>query len=133
MFTYTLTDGDGDTSTATLSIHIDDSTPSYTLPTAGDGVTTVYEAGLDARGGEPAGSHIGPTNTTASGVIAVTSVDGVASVTLNGTPVTSTDAAHPTTVISNTTGTLTAWYEAGTSEIHYTYTLLDNTIGRAHV
>ena len=47
--------------------------------------------------------------------------------TLNGTPVVGADAAHATTIINNTTGTLTAWYDAGTSEIHYTYKLLDNT------
>ncbi|TPK97320.1 hypothetical protein FJ938_26390, partial [Mesorhizobium sp. B2-4-14] len=128
VFTYTLKDGDTDTSTATLTIHIEDSTPTYTLPAAGDGVTTVYEAGLPARNStEPAGSHIGATDTTASGVIAVTSVDGVASVSLNNTAVTGTSAATATTVLANSTGTLTAWYDAATSQIHYTYTLLDNT------
>ncbi|EGP07509.1 flagellar hook-length control protein [Bradyrhizobiaceae bacterium SG-6C] len=127
-FTYTIKDGDGDLSHTTLTITLPDATPSYTLPTAGNGVTTVYEAGLAVRSGEPAGSHIGATNITATGVIGVSSVDGVGSVSLNGQTVTGTSAGTATTVLSNSTGTLTAWYEAATSQIHYTYTLLDNTL-----
>ena len=56
VFTYTIKDGDGDLSHTTLTISIGDSTPTDMIPAAGGATTTVYEKGLAARGGEPAGS-----------------------------------------------------------------------------
>ena len=93
----------------------------------------MFEAGLGARGSEPAGSHTGeagfPT-TTQTGTITFTSPDGVSTIelgglvlTASGTPQTFTDA----------TGSLTASYSydaaTGQGTISYSYTLLDNTIG----
>ncbi|MER9845581.1 Ig-like domain-containing protein, partial [Mesorhizobium australicum] len=133
VFTYTIKDGDGDTSQTTLTIGIGDSAPHIdTVPATGDADTTVYEAGLTARPGEPAGSHAGeaPYPTTVSGAIDISSPDGVSAVSLQGVTITGTSAATATTVISNSTGTLTAWYEATTptaGHIHYTYALLDDT------
>ncbi|WP_352566505.1 beta strand repeat-containing protein, partial [Mesorhizobium australicum] len=133
VFTYTIKDGDGDLAHTTLTIGIGDGTPHIdTIPATGGADTTVYEAGLGTRGSEPAGSHTGNVAypTTVSGAVDITSPDGVAAVSLQGVTITGTSAASATTVISNSTGTLTAWYEATTAttgHIHYTYTLLDNT------
>jgi hypothetical protein len=128
-FTYTLRDGDGDLSHTTLTISINDSVPTVSIPGEGGPTTIVFEAGLSARGGEPAGSHVGdpadPTITTGS--IAFTSPDGVQTVSLDthvldGSPQTFTDA----------TGSLTASYTydsaTGIGAIHYGYTLTDNTL-----
>ncbi|MBZ9744918.1 VCBS domain-containing protein, partial [Mesorhizobium sp. CO1-1-7] len=133
VFTYTIKDGDGDLAHTTLTIGIGDGTPHIdTVPATGGADTTVYEAGLGTRGSEPAGSHTGNVAypTTVSGAVDISSSDGVAAVSLQGVTIASTNALTPTSVFSNTTGTLTAWYEATTpttGHIHYTYTLLDNT------
>lgn len=139
VFNYTLTDGDGDTSPATLTIQIGDSTPTIgsNTPDAGGDTARVFEAGLASttadRINEPAGSHVGESAypTTAGGTIAFTSVDGVAGVKLNGTSL-SSDSSHPTVIHDGMTGDLSAWYSynpaTGTGTIHYSYTLLDNTL-----
>ena len=73
VFTYTIRDADGSLSHTTLNIAVADSSPGgITVPAAGGAATTVFEAGLGARGSEPAGSHTGdPTFpvTTQSGTI----------------------------------------------------------------
>lgn len=139
VFNYTLTDGDGDTSPATLTIKIGDSTPTIgsNSPDAGGDTARVYEAGLASttadRTNEPAGSHSGELAypTTAGGTIAFTSVDGVGAVKLNATSV-SADPSHPTVIHDGMTGDLSAWYSynptTGVGAIHYSYTLLDNTL-----
>ena len=105
--------------------------PGVAIPGPGGPATMVFEAGLGARPGEPAGSHAGQSSfptTTKVGTISFTSPDGVQSVSLGehvltGTPQTFTDD----------TGSLTAAFtydpvtRAGT--ITYTYTLRDNTSG----
>ena len=72
-FTYTIRDADGSLAHATLTISLGDAAPSnFNIPAAGGAATTVFEAGLPARGGEPAGSHSGdPTfpTTTQTGTI----------------------------------------------------------------
>ncbi len=72
-FTYTIRDADGSLAHATLTISLGDAAPnSINIPAAGGAATTVFEAGLAARGGEPAGSHNGdPTfpTTTQTGTI----------------------------------------------------------------
>ena len=72
-FTYTIRDADGSLAHATLTISLGDAAPnSINIPAAGGAATTVFEAGLAARGGEPAGSHSGdPTfpTTTQTGTI----------------------------------------------------------------
>ncbi|PBB98796.1 Ig-like domain-containing protein, partial [Mesorhizobium sp. WSM3862] len=127
-FTYTIKDGDGDLSHTTLTISVGDSTPTDTIPAPGGADTTVYEAGLPARGGEPAGSNFAANSETTSGSIGFTSPDGIQTVSLGGhvltgVPQTFTDA----------TGSLTASYTynaaTGAGSISYTYTLLDNTSG----
>ncbi|PBB90200.1 hypothetical protein CK215_22710, partial [Mesorhizobium sp. WSM3864] len=128
VFTYTIKDGDGDLSRTTLTISIGDSTPTDTIPTPGGPTTTVYEAGLPARGGESPGSDAAASSETTSGTIGFTSPDGIQTVSLGGhvltgAPQTFTDA----------TGSLTASYiynaATGVGSISYTYTLLDNTAG----
>ena len=128
VFTYAIQDADGSQSTATLNIAVGDSSPGgIVIPAPGGAATTVFEAGLGARGGEPAGSNPAAPTTTA-GTIAFTSPDGVGSVSLGGhalgsTPQTFTDA----------TGSLTASFSydtaTGQGTINYSYTLLDNTLG----
>jgi VCBS repeat-containing protein len=74
VFTYTIQDGDGDLSNATLTIAVADSTPgSIQIPAAGGAETQVFEAGLPARGSEPAGSNPAAPITTQTGTITFTS------------------------------------------------------------
>jgi hypothetical protein len=123
-FTYTLTDGDGDPSTATLDINIGDSLVQLSLPGS-----KVNEAGLPARGGEPAGSNEPADTEKTSGAITFTARDGLASVTLDGTPVTGTGqlipGAHGTLEVTGFT------YDpvTGNGTITYNYVLTDNTAG----
>jgi hypothetical protein len=78
VFSYTIRDADGSQSTATLNIAVADSSPgaiSVPPPGIASEGTQVDEAGLGARGSEPAGSNpAAPTTTT--GTIAFTSVSG---------------------------------------------------------
>ncbi|NIC42718.1 type I secretion C-terminal target domain-containing protein [Aquabacterium sp. A08] len=131
-FTYTLRDGDGDERTANLAISIGDSTPTTTIPAAGGATTTVYEAGLPARGNEPEGSGEaaaaganGDPREAVSGTIGFTSPDGLSAVSLGGNTL--------TTTAQNFAGGLTAYYSynaaTGVGTIYYTYTLADNTTG----
>ncbi|MEG3155927.1 VCBS domain-containing protein, partial [Sphingomonas sp. RB1R13] len=131
-FFYVLRDGDGDTSPTSLTIHIGDSHPVLTVPAAGGATTTVYESGLAARGGEPAGSGTAPNTTVVSGTIDVTSPDGLENVFVNGVQLTGS-TIFPVTVSSNSTGTLVitgGTYDdvTGIGHLNYTYTLLDNTL-----
>lgn len=129
VFTYTIKDGDGDLSHTTLTIHIDDSKPNLVLAKGSE--TDVYEAGLSTRPGEPAGSQYGVASATASGTFDVTSTDGVASVTINGVTVTgalTTVADSSTGTVHDDKGVLQAWYDSAAGQIHYTYTLTDNTL-----
>ncbi|BCM17373.1 Ig-like domain-containing protein [Mesorhizobium sp. J8] len=142
-FTYTLTDGDNDSTTATLTVQIGDSTPTVSIPAAGGDHTTVYEAGLPARSGEPAGSGEiadgNPNNNsnsseTTSGTIGFTSADGLSAISLGGHALTTASQTFPEETLANgTKGQLTAWYDysaaTGTGTIHYTFTLTDNTSG----
>jgi len=141
-FTYTLTDGDGDTSQATLTITNPDRTPTILVETpdnpsgAVNATETVFEKGLPARGGEPAGSgEIADGNGTNnsdpseanSGTFVVNSPDGVASVTINGVAVTGV-GQH----IAGAFGTLTInSFDSTTGVGTYTYVLADNTSGDA--
>jgi VCBS repeat-containing protein len=74
VFTYTIKDGDNDLSSATLTIAVADSTPGgVTIPAPGGANTQVFEAGLPARGSEPAGSNPAAPVTTQTGTITFTS------------------------------------------------------------
>lgn len=121
VFTYTITDGDGDTSTTTLTISIGDSETTLDLPTSGEAGTIVFEAGLPARGGEPAGSA-GDDSEMTSGIINYTAPDGPATVTINGTAVTTIGqeivTAYGTMKIDS----------IAVGSIGYTYTLADNVL-----
>jgi hypothetical protein len=135
IFTYTIQDADGSLSHATLTINLGDSAPSnIVIPAPGGPDTQVFEAGLPARGSEPAGSDPTKPVITQAGTITFQSPDGVSkielgslSLTTSGTPQTITDA----------TGRLTASYTydpaTGHDTISYSYTLLDNTIGTPSV
>ncbi|MEP9395947.1 type I secretion C-terminal target domain-containing protein, partial [Mesorhizobium sp. KR2-14] len=135
VFTYTIKDADGDLSHTTLTIEIGNSTPTVSIPGAGSDGTKVYEAGLPAHDGKPAGSgetgdgsaNADPRETT-SGTIGFTSADGVSAVSLGGHVLTGTAQTF-----ADATGELTAWYEynatTGVGTIHYSYTLLTNTSG----
>ncbi|WP_031198831.1 VCBS domain-containing protein, partial [Mesorhizobium sp. LSHC422A00] len=121
-------DGDGDTSHTTLTIAIGDSTPTDAIPAAGGATTTVYEASLPARAGEPAGSNEPATTETTSGTIGFTSPDGLTTVSLGGHVLT----GSAQTFADGTTGSLTASYvynaTTGIGTISYAYTLIDNTL-----
>ncbi|MBB6412996.1 DUF5801 repeats-in-toxin domain-containing protein, partial [Mesorhizobium sangaii] len=110
----------------TIGVAEKDSTPSIDLI----GSATVNEAGLPARGGEPAGSDASASSETTSGNIGFTSPDGVSVVSLDGHVL--SDVAQ---TFTDGTGSLTASYvfdaATGIGTIHYTYTLLDNTSGNA--
>jgi VCBS repeat-containing protein len=119
VFTYQIVDGDGDLSTATLTITNADSPVTVSVPTAGPG-TIVNEAGLPARGSEPPGSDSASSSESTSGTITYTAPDGPATVTVNGTAVTTVGQ-----VIQVPGGTLTITSIAP-GAIGYTYTLADN-------
>jgi hypothetical protein len=139
VFTYTIKDGDGDLSHATLTIDIGNSTPTIggLTPDAQGGDTIVNEAGLPASSGSegtgeaqnPApGSDQSEINT---GSFTITSPDGVGTLTINGTAISASALANSsTTPIDITTpdgNTLTiTGYNAGSGQVSYTYTLLDN-------
>ena len=132
VFTYTIRDADGSQSTTTLNIAVADSSPGgISIPPEGvaSAGTLVDEAGLGARGSEPAGSNPAAPTTTV-GTIAFTSVDGVSKVELGGLVLTTSGTSQ---TVTDATGSLTAsfTYNAATGQgtINYSYTLLDNTLG----
>ena len=77
VFTYTIRDADGSLAHATLTINLGDAAPGNIVipPSNTPGQTQVFEAGLAARGVEPAGSHTGNPSfpATTSGTITFTS------------------------------------------------------------
>jgi Big-like domain-containing protein len=104
------------------------SAPIITIPPPGGAGTQVFEAGLLAsRGlGESAGTHAGSPafqTTTRPGTINFTSPNGLDSVTLGGVTL---HVGDTKTIADGTTGILTA--SLTSDAIHYTYTLLDNTL-----
>ncbi|MCA0051590.1 type I secretion C-terminal target domain-containing protein [Mesorhizobium sp. B283B1A] len=139
VFTYTIKDGDGDLAHTTLTITIGDSTPVITnlTPSNTGGDATVYEAGLPARNGEPAGSgelaasggngNLDTSEAT-NGDFTIASGDGVKSLVINGVTVIQNGALTGTLAVTTPEGnTLTVTsYDANTGKVSYTYTLLDN-------
>ncbi|MFC4296098.1 Ig-like domain-containing protein [Novosphingobium tardum] len=124
VFNYTLTDGDGSTSTSTLTIAIGDAMPSLdSLPVVGPS-TTVFEAGLPARGTEAPGSQAAAPIESTSGTIGFTSGDTPAGVTINGTTV----AVGAVITVPSGMLTITSFDLMG-GTIGYTFTLNDNTSG----
>ena len=119
-FTYTITDGDGDKSTATVTLNIAaDSVPSVTVTDV-----TVDEAGLPARGSEPAGSNSGTASETAGGGFTIgTGNDTLAKVEVQDKNGVWIDVTAGGTV-AGATGTLTVTALAGVYS--YSYTLTDN-------
>ncbi|WP_343345342.1 Ig-like domain-containing protein, partial [Sphingomicrobium sp. XHP0239] len=126
-FTYFVRDGDGSESQATLTIVSTDTTPTVTLPQPGspDGGTQVDEAGLPARGGEPAGSEASLDSETTSGSITYTDGDGASAVRIDGVLVTS---VGQTFASQDGLGVLTVTSIADGS-VGYSFTLLDNSAG----
>lgn len=118
-FQYTITDGDGDPSTATVTITLlEDSEPRVDV----NGENFVDEAGLPARGSEPAGSNEESGSETTTGTIAIsTGGDTLQSLVINGVNVT----AGGTVIGAH--GTLTVTVSEGAYS--YSYTLTDNTSG----
>ncbi|RUU60670.1 Ig-like domain-containing protein [Mesorhizobium sp. M2C.T.Ca.TU.002.02.1.1] len=142
VFTYTIKDGDGDLAHTTLTVNIGDGTPTIggLTPDIQGGDATVYEAGLAARNGEPAGSgelaasggngNLDPSE-AANGTFTITSPDGIKTLTINGTDISAADLANSANVhvdVSTPDGnTLTIiGFDANTGAVSYTYTLLDN-------
>ncbi|WP_300973034.1 DUF5801 repeats-in-toxin domain-containing protein [Sphingomonas sp. LHG3406-1] len=138
-FSYTLRDADGDSSVARLDIVIQDAPVTVDIPQAGGATTTVYEAALPARGGEPEGSGEeaaaganGDAREAVSGAITFTAPDGIGSFSLNGVLLSTGDVNK--VVADNATGTLTVTsitFNAATQQwsVNYTYLLKDNTAG----
>jgi VCBS repeat-containing protein len=139
-FNYTLTDGDGDTSTATLTINNPDHTPTVVIETPDnpDGVVaaseSVFEKGLPAHDGQPAGSgEIADGNATNNsdpsetntGTIVFNAQDGLQSITVDGTAITTVGQT-----IAGQFGTMTITsIDLATGQIGYSYTLTTNTSG----
>jgi hypothetical protein len=105
------------------------------VPPPGGQSTTVFEAGLGPRNGEPPGTHAGQSafpTTTKVGTISFTSAEGVRTVELGGLVLVPFPIGQPQT-ITDATGSLTAsfLYDAATGQgtISYSYTLLNNTHG----
>ncbi|WP_227340083.1 beta strand repeat-containing protein [Sphingopyxis sp. P8] len=92
-----------------------------------DATSSVDEAGLPARGSEPAGSNSAANSETTTGTIVISAPDGLASVTINGTAVTSVGQT-----ITTPLGTLTITSIAP-GAIGYSYTLADNTDANANL
>src|SRR5262249_46540376 len=83
-----------------------------------------------ARVSEPAGSNPLAPTTTQDGTIGFSSPDGVLKIEIGGLVLTASGVPQSFT---DATGRLTAFFTydqaTGRGEIHYSYTLLDNTIG----
>ncbi len=132
-FTYTLKDGDGDTSTAVLTVHIDNASVTITLPDC-PADTTVDEAGLPARNGEPAGTDAAATSETTSGHITIDAPDTIKTLQIGSTTLTLADLtaltpAAPVTIQDGTRGELLlTHYDASNGHLDYTYNLLDNDL-----
>ncbi|MGL5839164.1 MAG: DUF5801 repeats-in-toxin domain-containing protein, partial [Sphingorhabdus sp.] len=122
-FQYRITDGDGDTSTATATIALlTDSVPRIAI----EGDSDVNEAGLPARGSEPAGSDAASNSEIASGMFNMTiGNDGVGSLFVNGIDV--SDGGS----VTGASGTLIV--NRSDSAYSYVYTLSDNTSGDAAI
>jgi VCBS repeat-containing protein len=83
----------------------------------------VSEAGLPARGSEPAGSAAATDSEKTSGTISIIANDGLAGVTINGTAITTVGQTVTTPL-----GVLTITSLSG-SAIGYSYVLTDNVVG----
>jgi hypothetical protein len=86
---------------------------------------------------EPAGSHVGDSafpTTTQTGTITFNSADGVLKIELGNLTL---DSATPSGSIVDATGRLTASFTydpaTGSGTVHYSYVLLDNTVGIPNV
>ncbi|KGB52625.1 Cadherin domain protein [Sphingopyxis sp. LC81] len=92
-----------------------------------DATSSVNEAGLPARGNEPAGSNSAATSETVTGSIVIDAPDGLVSVAINGTVVTGVGQ-----VITSPLGQLTIT-SVTPGNIGYSYTLADNTNANANL
>jgi large repetitive protein len=120
-FQYRITDGDGDSSTATVTITLlRDSIPAIEIT----GDREVEEAGLQARGTEPAGSNAASNSEIASGTFNIsTGNDSISALVINGINVTNGGS------VIGASGTLSVTLSGSTYS--YIYTLTDNTSGDA--
>ncbi|AZO16538.1 tandem-95 repeat protein [Mesorhizobium sp. M2A.F.Ca.ET.043.05.1.1] len=138
-FQYQIVDGDGDPSVATVTINLlNDSTP--TIAIAGGSDTSVNEAGLPARGGEPAGSgEIADNNGTNNSDPSETAT-GSLNITTGGDTIGHlyvTDKNNVQVDVTNAAGGILVHGQYGDLTITgtpatgytYSYTLLDNTSG----
>jgi large repetitive protein len=91
------------------------------LPGTNNAVDQVDEAALPARGTEPAGSSPSSNAETITGTLVYSAPDGLASLTINGTPITSVGQT-----ITTPFGVLTIT-RITPANIGYSYTLTDNT------
>ncbi len=136
---YSLTDGDNDISNADLIINLTGATTKPII-TVDQAEGKFYEAGLDARGTEPAGSGIGDTLTSRTGTLTV-DTDGfpLQTLTIGGQTVTITNGASGQVLLLNepsdndttplgklTIGNIT--FADGKYTISYTLELNDNTL-----
>jgi VCBS repeat-containing protein len=88
-----------------------------------DATAGVSEAGLPARGDEPAGSAAASDSERTTGTIQITANDGLAGVTINGTAITTVGQT-----IATPLGVLTITSIAD-GAIGYSYVLSDNVVG----
>ncbi|WP_374090853.1 retention module-containing protein [Methylomicrobium lacus] len=124
VFTYTLTDGDGDNAAATLTITIGNTPPTLSdlTPQAQGGDVSVYEDDL-ADGSDP----VPKDNLTQEGSFAISSPDGIDSLTIGGHAFISEGAFTAGSFQTALGNTLTViGYDANTGVVSYSYTLNDN-------
>jgi len=132
IFTYTITDSDGDTATTTLTITIggDNDGVTITIPDnlgpLGGGEEQVFEHGLDT-GSTPNNDDVVNSSFT------LKALDGLASITVNGTLVSAQALVNSATTpitLTTTIGSLVlngyAMAADGTITVDYTYTLTAN-------
>ncbi|WFP76046.1 tandem-95 repeat protein [Mesorhizobium sp. WSM4906] len=138
-FQYQIVDGDGDPSVAAVTINLlNDSTPTIEIGAGSD--TSVNEAGLPARGGEPAGSgEIADNNGTNNSDPSETAT-GSLNITTGGDTIGHlyvTDKNNVQVDVTNAAGGILVHGQYGDLTITgtpatgytYSYTLLDNTTG----
>ncbi|MEQ8312335.1 MAG: Ig-like domain-containing protein, partial [Sphingopyxis sp.] len=88
---------------------------------------SVDEAGLPARGGEPAGSDSAANSESTTGTIVYDVADGLGAITINGTAITAVGQVVTTPLGQLTITSLTP------GSVGYSYTLADNTDANANL
>ncbi|WP_120077068.1 beta strand repeat-containing protein, partial [Aurantiacibacter odishensis] len=132
VFTYTLTDGDGDTSTTTVTVTINGADDPVVLTGFNlEGAEEVVDEDDLADGSSPDSGAL-----TQAGSFDVTSVDGLDTLTIDGTAIFGGGVTYPVTitgsygtlVVTGVATTLDSTGDVVAATVSYEYTLADNTV-----